>query len=69
MSGMDRKLVWSIRLTVAGLVVELLSLLALHRPLGFLTFAILGCGLVAGGVGLFVTSLWSRAPQPAGGSE
>ncbi len=30
---------WSMRLILAGLVVELLSLFGLHHPLGFMAFA------------------------------
>lgn len=60
---------WSIRLTVAGLVVELGSLFGLHHPLGFMIFAILGCSLVAAGVVLFVVALFSIVPDAAEASE
>ncbi len=58
---------WSMRLILAGLVVELLSLFGLHHPLGFMVFAGLGCTLMGAGIVLFVVSLLSLVRAP--GSE
>ncbi len=58
---------WSMRLILAGLVVELLSLFGLHHPLGFMVFAAVGCTLMGAGIVLFVVSLLSLVRAP--GSE
>lgn len=44
---------WALRLTLAGLVVELVSLFGLKHPWGFMLFATLGCTLIAGGIVLY----------------
>ena len=51
---------WSIRLILAGLVVELISLFGLHHPWGFLMFSMASCVLIAGGVGLYLLSQLPR---------
>lgn len=55
---------WSMRLTLAGLVVELLSLFGLHHPLGFMVFAGLGCALIGAGIVIFLVSLLSLVRSP-----
>ncbi len=55
---------WSMRLILAGLVVELLSLFGLHHPLGFMVFAGLGCTLMGAGIVLFLVSLLSLVRAP-----
>ena len=51
---MSSLLRWSIRLVLAGLVVELFSLFGLSHPWGFLLFAMVACTLVGAGVVLFL---------------
>ncbi len=57
---------WSMRLTLAGLGVELVSLFGLHHPLGFMLFSMVGATLIAAGVVTFVGTLLSlvRRPDP-----
>lgn len=57
------------RLILAGLVVELLSLFGLHRPMGFMVFFIIGCTLVVAGVVLYLASHLSRTQPPAEPAE
>ena len=67
MSGTDgtkQRFYWSMRLILAGLVVELLSLFGLHHPLGFMVFAGVGCTLIGTGVVLFLVSLLSLVRAP-----
>ena len=47
-------LLWSQRLILAGLVVELLSLLGLYRSWGFMLFAVAGIAPVVAGVALYI---------------
>lgn len=63
--GTSLRFNWSVRLILVGLFVELLSLFALHHPLGFVLFAAVGGTLVAVGVAIFLWSLLSlvRTPQ------
>ncbi len=58
---------WSIRLTLAGLVVELLSLFRLHHPLGFGFFLTFGWALMGAGVLIFVYYMLSlvRPSRPS----
>lgn len=60
-----RQFVWSMRLILVGLAVELVSLFGLHRPLGFMLFVAVGCSLIALGIVFFLSSLrrHSRAPS------
>jgi hypothetical protein len=51
-------------LILAGLVVQLLSLLRIH-PLSFVVFLALGCPLTAGGILLYLMSLVSSESPPA----
>lgn len=63
MSGTEKtnhRFYWSMRLLLAGLVVELLSLFGLHHPLGFMAFAAVGCTLMGAGIALFLLSLRSE---------
>ena len=41
---------WPVRLLLAGLLVELLSLFGLHHPFGFMLFASVGCTLIGAGL-------------------
>ena len=59
-----RRFYWSMRLILAGLVVELLSLFGLHHPLGFMFFAALGCTLMGAGIVIFLISLLSLVRTP-----
>jgi hypothetical protein len=61
---------WSIRLTLAGLVVELLSLFRLHHPLGFMFFMGFGWALMGAGVLIFVYYMLSLVrPSQSRSSE
>jgi len=61
---------WAIRLTLAGLVVELLSLFRLHHPLGFMFFMAFGFTLTGAGVFMFVYYMLRRVqPSPSGASN
>lgn len=51
-----RNIRWSGRLIVAGLIVQMLSLLWTH-PLAFVCFLMVGCPLVAAGILFFLYSL------------
>ena len=55
---------WSMRLTLAGLAVQLVSLFGLHHPLGFMLFSGVGATLVAVGVLIFIGSLLSLVRRP-----
>ena len=55
---------WSMRLILAGLAVELVSLFGLHHPLGFLFFAGVGCTLIVAGILIFLVSLLSLVRTP-----
>jgi hypothetical protein len=44
-------------LLLLGLAVEALSLLALHRPSGFLSFALVAGTLIVAGIGVYVWGL------------
>jgi len=52
----ERRIRWSGRLIAAGLVVQMLTLLATH-PLAFICFALVGCPLVGAGIAIFLYSL------------
>lgn len=60
-----RRFYWSMRLILAGLAVELLSLFGLHHPLGFMAFAALGCSLIGAGVVVFLVSMLSQVRTPS----
>ena len=61
----ERRFLWSMRLILAGLAVELVSLFGLHHPLGFMLFVAVGCSLMVLGIVLFLGSMRSllRAPD------
>lgn len=59
-SAVDRGLRRSGILLISGLAIEALSLLGLHTPAGFLTFAILGGSLIGLGV---LSYLWTLVPR------
>ena len=59
---------WSMRLMVVGLTVELVSLLGLEHPLGFMMFATFGVTLILTGVVVFLVSLLSLVRRPEAGS-
>lgn len=52
----ERGIRWSGRLIAAGLIVQMLTLLATH-PLAFMCFALVGCPLVIAGILFFLYSL------------
>jgi uncharacterized membrane protein len=52
----ERRIRWSGRLIAAGLIVQMLTLLATH-PLAFICFAMVGCPLVGVGILVFLYSL------------
>ena len=52
-AGVSPPFRWAVRLILAGLVVELLSLFGLHHPLGFMFF-MFGFTLTGTGVLVFV---------------
>jgi hypothetical protein len=54
----ERRLAWAGALITAGLAVEIAVSAWIH-PLAFVTFAVVGCPLVAAGMLLF---LWSLVP-------
>lgn len=58
---LPRRLVWSMRLILGGLVVELLSLFGLRHPMGFMAFAAIGCTLMGAGIALFLSTVLSKA--------
>ncbi len=58
-NAIQHRIRWSGSLIVAGLVVQLLSLLWTH-PLAFVAFLMLGCPLVAAGILFFLYSLVSH---------
>jgi len=49
------RLLWSARLIIAGLTVELISLFGLKHPWGFLLFSLGGCSLMVAGVVLYLS--------------
>jgi hypothetical protein len=55
-SVIHRNIRWSGRLIVAGLIVQMLSLLWTH-PLAFVCFLLVGCPLVGAGILFFLYSL------------
>ncbi|HSR09368.1 MAG TPA: hypothetical protein VLM42_19705 [Bryobacteraceae bacterium] len=52
----ERKIRWASLLVGAGLLVQLASLLLVH-PLAFVAFLMIGCPLMAAGIGLYLFSL------------
>jgi hypothetical protein len=56
----ERRIRWASLLIVAGLLVQLTSLLVIH-PLAFVAFLILGCPLMLSGIGLYLFSLLPAA--------
>ena len=64
----EARFYWAMRLVLAGLIVELLSLFGLHHPMGFMIFAAVGCSLMVLGILLFLTTMLSlvRAPESEG---
>ena len=52
----EQRIRWSGRLIAAGLIVQMLTLLAKH-PLAFICFAMVGCPLVGAGILVFLYSL------------
>ena len=55
-----RNLRWSGLLVVVGLIVQLLCLLRIH-PFSFIAFLMIGCPLIASGVGLYVFGIVSQS--------
>jgi hypothetical protein len=58
-STIERRIRWSGMLVVAGLVVQMLTLLWTH-PLAFMAFILIGCPLVGAGILLYLYSLASH---------
>jgi hypothetical protein len=58
-STIERRIRWSGILVVAGLVVQMLTLLWTH-PLAFMCFILVGCPLVAAGILFYLYSLASH---------
>ena len=58
-STIERRIRWSGMLVVAGLVVQMLTLLWTH-PLAFMCFILVGCPLVAAGILFYLYSLASH---------
>ncbi len=54
--SIERRIRWSGILVVAGLIVQMLTLLWTH-PLAFVCFIVVGCPLVGAGILLFLYSL------------
>ena len=52
----ERRIRWASLLVVAGLLVQLGSLLVIH-PLAFMAFLMIGCPLMAAGIVLYLLSL------------
>jgi len=52
----ERGIRWASLLIVAGLFVQLASLLVIH-PLAFVAFLMVGCPLMLRGIGLYLSSL------------
>jgi hypothetical protein len=55
----ERRIRWAGLLIVAGLVVQMLSLISIH-PLAFMSFLMIGCPLVGAGILLFLYSIVSH---------
>ena len=60
----ERRIRWASRLIVAGLLVQLASLLVIH-PLAFVAFLMLGCPLVGIGIITYFLALVSSDSSPA----
>lgn len=58
----ERRIRWSGLWIVAGLVVQMLSLLWIH-PLAFVCFLLVGCPMVGAGILFFLYSLVSHEPH------
>jgi hypothetical protein len=56
METVERRIKWASFLIVAGLLVQLASLLVVH-PLAFMGFLMIGCPLVLAGIVLYLLSL------------
>lgn len=56
----ERRIRWASLLIVAGLLVQLASLLAIH-PLAFVAFLMIGCPLMLSGIVLYLLSLLPAA--------
>jgi len=63
METVERRIKWASFLIVAGLLVQLASLLVVH-PLAFMGFLMIGCPLVLAGIVLYLLSLiHEKAPE------
>jgi hypothetical protein len=58
-NSIERRIRWSGMLIVAGLIVQMLTLLWTH-PLAFVCFLLAGCPMVGAGILLFLYSLVSH---------
>lgn len=56
----ERRIRWASFLIVAGLLVQLASLLVIH-PLAFVAFLMIGCPVMLSGIVLFLLSLLPTA--------
>ena len=50
----NRRLLWAARLILAGLGIELVSLVGLKHPWGFLLFSAVACVLIVAGIVLYL---------------
>jgi hypothetical protein len=57
----ERRIRWSGMLIVAGLILQMLTLLWTH-PLAFVCFLLVGCPLVAGGILAYLYALAAHDP-------
>jgi len=60
--SIERRLRLATILICLGLLALLLTLIRIH-PLAFMAFILVGCPLVAAGIGIFLYSIVSHAPE------
>lgn len=60
--SLERRLRFAAILICLGLFVLLLTLIRIH-PLAFMAFILVGCPLVAAGIGIFLYSIVSHVPE------
>jgi hypothetical protein len=59
----ERRIRWASLFVVAGLLVQLISLLVIH-PLAFVAFLMLGCPLIGFGIIVYLLALVSSESSP-----
>lgn len=60
--AVERRVRLAAILICTGLVCQLLTLVRIH-PFAFMAFILIGCPLVAAGIGLYLYSIVSHAPE------